>query len=53
MEYHKSKDILRVKQKLDHKSINNTKIYTHLIEFEAEEYTSRIAKNIKESSGAC
>ena len=24
-------------------------IYTHLIEFEAEEYTSRVAKNIKEA----
>jgi len=49
MEYHKSKDILRVKQKLGHKSINSTMIYTHLIEFEAEEYTSKVAKNIKEA----
>jgi integrase len=49
MEYHKSKDILRVKQKLGHKSINSTMIYTHLIEFETEEYTSKIAKNIKEA----
>jgi hypothetical protein len=49
MEYHKSKDILRVKQKLGHKSINNTMIYTHLIEYDVEEYTSRIAKNIKEA----
>lgn len=49
MEYHKTKDILRVKQKLGHKSINSTMIYTHLIEFEAEEYTSKIAKNIKEA----
>jgi len=24
-------------------------IYTHLVEFEAEEYTSRIAKDIKEA----
>jgi hypothetical protein len=49
MEYHKSKDILRVKQKLGHKSINNTMIYTHLLEYEAEEYTSKVAKNIKEA----
>jgi integrase len=49
MEYHKSKDILRVKAKLGHKSINSTMIYTHLIEFEAEEYTSRIAHNIREA----
>ena len=49
MEYHKSKDILRVKAKLGHKSINSTMIYTHLIDFEVEEYTSRIAKNIEEA----
>jgi len=49
MEYHKSKDILRVKQKLGHRNINSTMIYTNLIEFEAEEYTSRVAKNIKEA----
>jgi len=48
MEYHKSKDILRVKQKLGHKSINSTMIYTHLVEFEAEEYTSRIATTREE-----
>ena len=48
MEYYKSKDILRVKQKLGHKSINSTMIYTHLVEFEAEEYISRIATTRKE-----
>jgi integrase len=49
MEYHKSKDILRVKGKLGHKSINSTMVYTHLIDFEVEEYTSRVAKNIEEA----
>jgi integrase len=49
MEYHKSKDILRVKAKLGHKNINSTMIYTHLIDFEVEEYTSRIARNIEEA----
>jgi len=48
MEYHKSKDTLRVKQKLGHKSINSTMIYTHLIEFEADEYTSRIVTTREE-----
>jgi hypothetical protein len=37
------------KEKLGHKSINSTMIYTHLVEFEAEKYTSRIAKNIVEA----
>ena len=36
------------KQKLGHKSINSTMIYTHLVEFEAEEYTSRIASTREE-----
>ena len=44
-----SKVILPVKGKLGHKSINSTIIYMHLIDFEAEEYTSRVAKNIEEA----
>jgi glycine/serine hydroxymethyltransferase len=48
-EYHKSKNILRVKGKLGHKSINSTIIYKYLIDFEAEEYTSRVVKNIEET----
>jgi hypothetical protein len=49
MEYHKSKDILRVKGMLGHKSTNSTMIYTHLIDFEAEEYTSRVVRNIEDA----
>ena len=42
-------NIVPVKQKFGHKSINNTMIYTHLIECEVEEYTSKVARNIKEA----
>jgi site-specific recombinase XerC len=36
MEYHRTKDILYVKELLGHKSIKNTLIYTHLVQFEEE-----------------
>ena len=49
MEYHKTRDILHVKQLLGHRSIENNLIYTHLINFEADEFTCRVAKTIKES----
>ncbi len=51
MLYHKTKDILLVKQQLGHKSINNTLIY---IDLEAtlfntkDEYTSRASKTVEE-----
>jgi len=48
MEYHKTKDILHVKEKLGHKSITSTLIYTHLVSFESKEYHVRTAKTIKE-----
>jgi integrase len=41
MLYAKTKDILLVKQQLGHKRIEHTLIYTHLINFETEEYISR------------
>jgi hypothetical protein len=49
MEYHKTKDILHVMRLLGHKSIKNTLIYTHLLDFEDEEYVSRVAKTIQEA----
>ena len=49
MEYHKTKDILHVKQVLGHKNIKNTLVYTHLINFRAEEYTTKVAKNSDEA----
>ncbi|MGC9095178.1 MAG: tyrosine-type recombinase/integrase, partial [Candidatus Bathyarchaeia archaeon] len=52
MEYHRTKDILHVKQILGHKSINNTLIYITLAEelFKDKlEYISKVAKNVKEA----
>jgi integrase len=47
MEYHKTKDILHVKRLLGHRDINSTLMYTHLINFEGDEYTSRITKSVE------
>ena len=53
MEYHRTKDILYVKELLGHKNINNTLIY---ISLEAalfnptnDEFTVRVCKNVKEA----
>ena len=37
MLYHKTKDILLVKEKLGHRNINNTLVYTHLVSFSEED----------------
>jgi site-specific recombinase XerD len=44
MEYHRTKDLVHVQEKLGHKSILNTMIYTHLIDFTEDEYHSVTAK---------
>ncbi len=49
MLYHKTKDILHVKQQLGHKRLENTLIYTHLINFEEDEFHARTAKTIEEA----
>lgn len=49
MEYHKTKDILHVKEMLGHRSINNTLIYTQLVTFESNDYHSATAKTVKEA----
>jgi len=49
MEYHKTKDILHVKWLLGHKRIENTLVYTHLIDFRNEEYVVRVASTVKEA----
>jgi integrase len=49
MEYHKTRDILHVMKMLGHKSIENTLIYTQLIQFEGDEYHSAVAKTIDEA----
>jgi len=48
MEYHRTKDILFIKQLLGHTNINATLIYTHLIDVRSDEYTIRVARTIEE-----
>jgi len=48
MEYHKTKDILYVKQLLGHRNIQNTLIYTQLVDFKDDEYVARVAGSEKE-----
>ena len=50
MLYHRTKDILLVKQKLGHKRLETTLSYTHLIDFQDEEFTVRAAKSVAEAS---
>jgi integrase len=47
--YYKTRDILYVKEILGHVSIQNTLIYTHLINFNENEWTSAVAKTIEEA----
>ena len=49
MEYYKTKDILHVKNLLGHKKIDNTMKYTQLVNFETNNYTSRVANSVKEA----
>lgn len=50
MLYHRTKDILLVKEKLGHKNINNTLIYTRLVDFsEDSECFSATAKAVDEA----
>jgi len=48
MEYHKTKDILHVMKVLGHKNINNTLVYTQLVDFQDDEYTARVAHSVDE-----
>jgi len=49
MEYHKTKDLLYVKQLLGHKSIESTLIYTQLVNFESDEFHSATARTVGEA----
>jgi len=49
MEYQRTRDILYVKKLLGHKKIDNTLIYTQLVNFESDEYHVRTAKTIEEA----
>ena len=49
MLYHRTKDILFVKQQMGHKKIETTLIYTQLLQFEKDDnYTCKVATNTKE-----
>ena len=50
MLYRKTRDILLVKQQLGHKKIENTLIYTQLINLNDDEWTCRTATNVKQST---
>jgi integrase len=49
MEYRKTKDILHVKQVLGHKSLDNTMLYTQLIDFKDDEFTAVVAHSEEEA----
>ena len=49
MEYHKTKDILHVKTILGHVNIQNTLVYTHLVNFEDDNFIAKTARTIKEA----
>ena len=47
MEYHKTKNLLQLQKDLGHKLITSTMIYTHLVNFEADEYNTATSKSLK------
>jgi len=49
MEYHKTKDILHVMRILGHKNINNTLMYTQLVNFKDDDYVSKVANSPEEA----
>jgi len=49
MEYHRTKDILHVKYVLGHKRLENTLIYTHLVDFGSEEFVCKAARSFEEA----
>lgn len=48
MEYNKTRDILHVMQILGHRNIQNTLIYTQLVDFKDDEYVAKAAHSEKE-----
>jgi integrase len=49
MEYHRTKDILHVMQLLGHKSIKNTLVYTHLVDFAGDEFVCKVARTVDDA----
>lgn len=48
-EYAKTKDILHVMKLLGHRKIDNTLIYTQLVNFESNDYHSSVANDVSEA----
>ena len=48
MECQKTKDILHVMQILGHRNIRNTLVYTHLVNWEPDEFVGKVASSQKE-----
>jgi integrase len=49
MEYYKTKSIRHVQERLGHKSILTTEIYTHLVDFECQDFYSATATTVEEA----
>lgn len=49
MLYAETLKILQVQQALGHKSLLNTQIYTHLVNFDSDEYNVQVAENLEEA----
>jgi hypothetical protein len=50
MEYQKTKDILHVMRMLGHRNIQNTLVYTHLINNESDQFICKAAKRVEEAT---
>jgi hypothetical protein len=50
MEYAKTKDILHVMKLLGHRDIQNTLVYTQLVNFESDEYASKAARKSEDAA---
>ena len=49
MEYNRTKDISYVKELLGHRDIKSTLIYTHLVNFEGDDFHSATAKTVEDA----
>jgi integrase len=48
-EYQRTKDILYVMRVLGHRSLKNTLVYTHLVNFENDQYICKVASSVAEA----